>query len=61
MFLCLLKYLHSMNAKRTAFKRADISIHSPKNTCYGILSELSTFEYLFQLSKDDDFIEVYKI
>ena len=50
-----------MNAKRTAFKRADISIHSPKNTCYGILSELSTFEYLFQLSKDDDFIEVYKI
>ena len=33
-FLCLLKYLHRVNAKRTAFKRTDISIHSPNISCY---------------------------
>jgi hypothetical protein len=26
MFLCLLKYPHSVNAKKTAFKRTDIII-----------------------------------
>jgi hypothetical protein len=58
MYLRLLKHPHSVNAKKTAVKRTDISYYLPNISCYGILNRLSSFDIFFVV--DEDFIKIFQ-